>query len=224
MGLDVAPLKQTALGERVADELRRLIVTGGLGADVHLVEADLSKDFGVSRGPIRDALRKLENEGLVETRQRGTHVVGFSDADIEELFSLRATLESFALRLCAGREGLEWSAFDEPLARMRRAADVGDAAAFAVADLAFHSLFYELAGHRRLAAIWRDHEPTFHTLVTLTTSRDDDLHPSAESHAQILQDLRAGSTDVALRDLESHLEGSSRRLREARAEAAELAR
>ncbi|UFU06069.1 GntR family transcriptional regulator [Ruania halotolerans] len=219
MGLDVTPLKQTNLGEQVARELRVLIVDGRLVSGVHLIEADLSRDFGVSRGPIRDALRKLEAEGLVETRQRGTFVVGLTEQDVAEMFSLRQTLESFALRLCADRDDLDWGAFEDPLARMRAAADVSDAATFALADLQFHALFYELSGHRRLNALWRDNEPTFSTLLTLTTARDVDLHPSAESHAEILEYVRAGDLERALRELEVHLEGASRRLREARREA-----
>ncbi|QOR70279.1 GntR family transcriptional regulator [Ruania alkalisoli] len=219
MGLDVTPLKQTSLGEQVARDLRVLIVDGRLTRGVHLVEADLSRDFGVSRGPIRDALRKLEVEGLVETRQRGTFVVGLTEEDVAEMFSLRRTLESFALRLCSEAEDLDWSAFDRPLERMRQAADASDAGSFAVADLEFHSLFYEMSGHRRLHALWRENEPTFLTLLTLTTARDDDLHPSAESHAVILRDLRSGRLDRALAELDSHLEGASRRMRDARREA-----
>ncbi len=220
MSLDVTPLKQTALGERVAQELRRLIVRGQLAVDTHLVEAQLSSDFGVSRGPIRDALRRLEAEGLVETRSRGTYVVGLTESDISELFSLRATLESFALRLCADQEDPDWTILHDALDTMRSAADAGDATEFAIADLAFHSQFYELAGHRRLMAIWRDHEPTFRSLVQITTARDVDLHPSAESHAEILRLLESGQIEQALGELADHLDGSSRRMREARRELA----
>ncbi|WP_166845930.1 GntR family transcriptional regulator [Isoptericola sp. BMS4] len=224
MSLDVTPLKQTALGERVAQELRRLIVRGQLPADTHLVEAQLSTDFGVSRGPIRDALRRLEAEGLVETRSRGTYVVGLTDSDIAELFSLRATLESFALRLCADRGDADWSRLHAALDDMRAAADAGDATEFAIADLRFHSLFYEIAGHRRLMAIWRDNEPTFRSLVQITTARDTDLHPSAESHAAILRLLEDGEIEPALTELSAHLDGSSRRMREARRELVDASR
>ncbi|WP_165368151.1 GntR family transcriptional regulator, partial [Phytoactinopolyspora endophytica] len=215
MTLDVSPIKQTALGEQVAHELRVLIVTGRLPAGQHLVESSLSQDFGVSRGPIRDALKKLESEGLVETRGRGTYVIGLDDVDVDELFSLRESLESLALRLCAERLSGEWAAFERPLTAMREAADRGDAAEFAVADLEFHSYFYELCGHRRLLNVWREFQPTFTTLLQVTTAQDEDLHPSAESHAEILERLRRGETEDALNELREHLQGASRRLREA---------
>jgi GntR family transcriptional regulator of gluconate operon len=214
--LDISPIRQQSLGEQVAHKLRTLIITGGLGPGEHLVEANLSQEFGVSRGPIRDALRVLEAEGLLESRRRGVFVVGLHDDDIGELYSLRESMESMALRLSAQQIGGEQrSAFEAALASMREAADRGDARDFAVADLEFHSQFYLLAGHRRLLSVWQHYQPTFTVLLQVTTAQDPDLHPSAESHVELLRLIQAGQIDAALAELSGHLLGASNRLRRA---------
>lgn len=212
---DVPQLKQTALGAQIAHELRFRIVSGQLTTGEHLVELRLSEGFGVSRGPVRDALRQLEAEGLVETRRKGVYVVGLQDKDIEELYSLRESLESLAVKLTLEQTGIDWSVFERSIDAMRDAADRNTAREFAVADLAFHALFYELSGHRRLASVWKQLQPTFTVLLEVTTAQDVDLNPSAESHAEILRCVQTGNVDAAMTELSQHLLGAKNRLTKA---------
>ncbi|WP_405970627.1 GntR family transcriptional regulator [Streptomyces sp. NBC_00988] len=218
----VPPIQQQAsLGDHVVRELRAMIINGSLPPGTHLVESRLSEEFGVSRGPVRDALRQLEAEGLVESRGRGLSVIGLHDEDIDELYSLRGSLESLALRRsCARLSGTQWDVLNEHLDAMREAADRRDAAGFAVADLEFHSRFYELSGHRRLRSVWQHYLPTFTVLLQVTTAYDDDLHPSAESHLLLLNLVRSGQVEEAVTELSGHLLGASQRLRAARARVA----
>jgi GntR family transcriptional regulator, gluconate operon transcriptional repressor len=213
---EISPIEQTALGTHVAHQLRHAVVTGQLPAGQRLVEHVLAEQFGVSRGPIRDALRELAQEGLLESRRRGFFVVGLREDDIKELYELRESLESLALRRTAARAtAADWESLERALSGMRDAADRHDAAEFAVADLAFHSQFYELSGHRRLLSVWEHYLPTFTTLLQVTTAEDVDLHPSLQSHAEILSLLRAGDIPAALTELSEHLLGASNRLRTA---------
>jgi GntR family transcriptional regulator, gluconate operon transcriptional repressor len=217
--LELTPLQQTALGERVAHELRVAIVSGRLQPGQHLVEAKLSETFSVSRGPVRDALRVLEAEGLVESRRRGVFVVGLDDADIKELYVLRESLESLALRLMLERaDAGPWRPLEDAIQQMNEAADRKDAAAFAEADLAFHSHFYLLSGNRRLLSVWNHFRPTFTVLLQVTTAQDRDLHPSADSHVEILRNVTGGNLDGALTELSEHLLGAENRLRAAHEE------
>ncbi|MGH3658810.1 MAG: GntR family transcriptional regulator, partial [Micromonosporaceae bacterium] len=158
---EIAPVRPSEpLGDEIARRLRFLVVTGRLAPGTHLVEDRLAKDFDVSRGPIRDALRLLTAEGLLESRRRGTYVTGFTADDIQELYSLREAMESLALTLAMGRsEAASWAALDEPVRAMRQAADAADTEAFAAADLDFHSRFYHLSGHRRLISVWEHYRP-----------------------------------------------------------------
>jgi GntR family transcriptional regulator, gluconate operon transcriptional repressor len=207
-------LQQEPLGDRVAHELRVLIITGTLAPGTHLVEGPLAEQFDVSRGPVRDALKRLEAEGLVESRRRGVFVKGLSAEDVDELYSLREALEAMALRLAMERAGADdWQRAEQHLTQMRAAADAADARAFARADLEFHGQFYALSGHRRLAAVWEQYRPTFAVMLGVTNAQDRDLHPSAEAHADLLEAIRAKRGELTASLLSEHLLGSCNRLR-----------
>jgi GntR family transcriptional regulator, gluconate operon transcriptional repressor len=201
-----------ALGQHVVDHLRRLIITGELRRGTHLVESQLSKMFDVSRGPVRDALRQLETEGLVESRRRGVFVIGLTLDDIEELYLLRRLLELQAVRLCMDAGSTDYAAASAALDRMRAAAEAQDPTAFATADLDFHSAFYEASGHRRLDAIWQQYRPTFAGMLAVTNAEDQDLAPTFDDHAALLQAVRADDSSRALALVEEHLDGSHRRM------------
>jgi len=201
-----------ALGQHVVDHLRRLIITGELRPETHLVEAQLSRAFDVSRGPVRDALRQLETEGLVESRRRGVFVIGLTLDDIDELYVLRRLLEIEAVRLCLARDDVEHAAARAALERMDSAAAVQDAEAFATADLDFHSAFYLAAGHRRLESIWQQYRPTFAGMLAVTNAEDQDLAPTFADHVELLRVVEVGDEHQALELLADHLDGSRRRM------------
>lgn len=201
------------LGQQVLEHLRVLIITAKLPVGTHLVEAQLSASYEVSRGPVRDALNQLEAEGLVESRRRGVFVVGLTSDDIDELYSLREDMELMAMRESSRRDHLaEWELSQESLEQMKLAAQKADYPTFARADLAFHGTFYDIAGHRRLQKIWKQYEPTFAVFLTLTTAEDIDLLPSYESHVEIHKHMQKGEIDQAAVSLQEHLLGSRNRL------------
>jgi GntR family transcriptional regulator of gluconate operon len=211
----IAPAQ--VLGQQVLQQLRVMIITGQLAPGTHLVEAQLSAMFDVSRGPIRDALAQLTIEGLVESRRRGIFVVGLAEADMDELYSLRASLEELAIRTAVAHAAPDWSHLERTLADMDDAARHGDYPRYAQADLAFHSSLYEVAGHKRLQSVWQQYEPTFAVLLTLTTAEDVDLAPSYESHVELARSIREGDAEEALTTLREHLLGSRIRLGHAQA-------
>lgn len=208
------PIARVSLGDRVAHSLRELIIGGGLEAGTHLVEESLAERFGVSRGPIRDALRILEAEGLLESRKRGVFVTGLTDADVEELYSLRQSLESLAVRL-AMRSAQSWDRAGDALERMEKAARMGDPGAFSDADMDFHTEFYRMSRHRRITAVWEQYRPTFTVILDVTNAQGRDLASSAAAHARLLELARAGDEDAALAALTDHLDGARDRLRRA---------
>ena len=201
-----------ALGQHVVDRLRRMVITAAIPADTHLVEQQLSDVFQVSRGPIRDALRQLENEGLVETRRRGVFVVGLKPEDIEELYKLRQVLEGEAVRECMVRGIPNEPSLEQPVAVMFTAAQAGDSVRFAEADLEFHSAFYALAGNRRLRNVWQQYRPTFADMLLLTNADDDDLMAAHRDHLALLQLLEAGDAATAGMLLTKHIDGARCRM------------
>ena len=197
------------LSEHVARELRAAIINGSLARDTHLVEARLSKTFGVSRGPIRDALAQLTKEGLVDARRRGTFVRGLSLDDIEELYSLRQLIESEAVRRCLEAPAASLAGLEASLEGMRSARDAEE---FAQADLAFHGALYEIAGHRRLREIWLQYEPTFSGMLAVTNAQDATLTGTIEDHEVLRDAIRGKDETRAFSLLADHLEGSRRQM------------
>lgn len=209
-------LAQPSLGDRVAHELRVRIIGGELRRGTRLVEDTLAEQFDVSRGPIRDAFRRLEAEGLLESKRRGVFVTGLTEDDVDELYTLRESLEALALSLAVQRAAAaDWDEAGRLLDDMTDAADRGDPRDFARADLEFHAQFYRLSGHRRLRAVWEQYRPTFSVVLDVTNAQDLDLHPAAEAHAELLRLARRGNTEEAVTNLRAHLLGARNRLRSA---------
>lgn len=202
-----------ALGEQVADIIRRRIVHGELTKGDRLTEESVADEFGVSRGPVRDAVSQLVYEGLVELRRpRGIYIKGLTGEDIEQLYSLRAALEQLAVKRAMAADDARWKPAEELTDQMARAADSGDHGAFYRADVSFHSMFYELANHPRLLATWRQYEPTFTALLDVTINHDEDLHESAQSHRALYDTIRSGDAEAVARELDDHLRRAEERM------------
>ncbi|MEU7748002.1 GntR family transcriptional regulator [Nonomuraea sp. NPDC049158] len=207
------PARAPALGDQLAQLLREQIVRRALRPGTHLVEDSLAAQYDVSRGPVRDALRLLEAQGLVESRRRGFFVVGLTQLDIEDLYELREAIEvvavTRAIRL-ATPEQLE--AGHAIVREMVTAADRSHARDFTQADLRFHALLYEMGGNRRLLDVWEDYEPLISSLMQLTVEEDADLHPSAHDHGRLLELIVAGEADPLAAAMRAHLRGARDRM------------
>ncbi|MFV0407593.1 MAG: GntR family transcriptional regulator [Propioniciclava sp.] len=209
-------LRSVALGEQLADILRQQIVTGQLPVSHRLVEDALAVQHGISRGPVRDALRTLTAEGLLESRQRGFFVKAFTHQDIDELYDIREAAEHLASRLALARaQPMDWVEAERQVALMLAGADHRTERAYARADLAFHTQFYVLSGSARLLTLWHQFRPTFATLLDITNAQDADLHPSATDHAELLALAKAADGEAFAAKLTEHLAGSRRRMRAA---------
>src|SRR6476469_7811948 len=141
--LDAVP-KRT-LRAQIAERLRAAILTGDIPPGASLVETALSERFDVSRGPLREALRQLIEDGLVVTvPYTGTHVASLSVEDVREIYSLRTALEIFAFEQIWDRRD---DRFRAELVRRNEALiatiDAGDDRASILNELAFHGLVYE---------------------------------------------------------------------------------
>ena len=197
-------IRPLALGEQIAHRIRVDIISGAIPDGTHLAEDLLADRFDVSRGPVRDALRQLESEGLVENRRKRLYVQFLGLPDIEELYSLRENLESMALGLAVERASTsDWDGVQKLVDAMREAADTGDYERFDAADMEFHTSFYALSGHRRLAEAWRPYQRTFEVLLEM--SNTPDMHAAVVDHQEFLDIVRGGDADAALRRLHSHL-------------------
>jgi len=207
---------QFALGSQIAQIFRREIVSGALKPGQRLIEHELSERFGVSRGPARDALRVLATEGLVEIKKGKASVIGLTDHDVNELYSLRRVLELFAYDLVfPRRDDLDWSPFDRALDAMGAAEEADDPSAFAAADLRFHQALFSAADHRRLQSIWGQMAPTLEVLLEFNAEHRP-LRSTRKLHDELLETMRTADHDTAREAIEDHLESARTRINASR--------
>ncbi|WP_323038580.1 GntR family transcriptional regulator [Gemmobacter sp.] len=152
----IEPVKRRTFREQIAESLRVLIMSGELAPGSQIIEADLADRFGVSRGPLREALRQLIEDGLLVTvPYTGTHVVDLSLKDIREIFSLRTALEIFAFEQVWNRRDdrfrVELSRRHDDLLQSIRE---GDDEKSILNELSLHSCVYEFSGHQLLLETW----------------------------------------------------------------------
>ena len=203
MSAQVAPARRRGLADEVADRIRDAIFDGTYAPGSQLREVELAEALGVSRGPVREALLKLDREGLVRGEwHRGTTVTSLSEVDVAELDSLRAALEQLAVGLVIDRApGLE--AVDAAVARMERAADEHE---MVRCDLDFHDAVYQAAGHRRLGEAWQAIRSQVHLFLLTRIGVDTDgyLAGIPAEHRQLADALRAGDREAALELFATH--------------------
>lgn len=152
----LARVPKATFRAHIADGLRAAILNGDIAPGAQLIETALAEQFGVSRGPLREAMRQLIDEGLlVAVPYTGTHVVGLSVDDVREIYSMRVTLEIFAFEQI-------WTRRDEAFRRglvarhdaLTARIDAQDDAASIVAELQLHGFVYEATGHKLLLRTW----------------------------------------------------------------------
>jgi DNA-binding GntR family transcriptional regulator len=203
------PPAQRGLHAHVYDELRRAIVTGALASGERVNEAEIAREMQISRAPIREAIRLLEQEGLVVVvPRRGTFVVRLSRSDVQEVYTLRADVESRAVRQAMPRLTPETLAALETLfARLKEAARADDMTGLLEADIQFHRTIVDLAGWPRLKKIWESLHPQTLTLYTLSTLTDWTPSDHADRHASVLNAIRSGDPERAVAAIREHILG-----------------
>lgn len=188
------------LVERVTQEITDAIVKGVLSPGDKLVEAWLGEQLGVSRAPIREALRRLEQMGLVvKVPYRGAFVATLTDRDIDELNSLRAPLEGLAARLIAEkRDPRAIARLEAILDKMRGAAATGDAGRMIRLDIEFHDALIELSGHKLLGEVWTAVQFRLRRFLLLKRKRlYNRLDDAMALHVPIYEALAAGDAEKA---------------------------
>ncbi|MBB5157785.1 DNA-binding GntR family transcriptional regulator [Saccharopolyspora phatthalungensis] len=195
----------TSKTELVTSMLRELIVTGELEAGTSLRQRDLATRLGVSPTPVREALRRLESEGLVTTDQHRSAIVAESWLDAtEENYLVRAALESLAAKLAAKRITAEQLATIEKInARILDLDD--DSLAYGTLNRDFHFGIYQAAGTPVLMSLMRMLWQAMPDGPKVVRSHRE----SAAEHAAIIDALREGDAELAGELTYRHIVGSA---------------
>lgn len=208
------------LPQRVAERLRTAILEGQLRPGEWLRQERIASEYGVSQMPVREALKQLAAEGLVEhVPYRGVRVVQFSALDVEDLYACRAFVESMAARHAAASITPDELAELEKLhTRMSSLVDDSTVGEYRELNRRFHEAIYAASRRsylvRTLAQLWS----AFPTMLwsnfaaTATTSPPGRVAPDTEEHASIVAALRAGDGEAAEKAMTRHIEESARQL------------
>jgi len=212
-----ATVRATSLGKLVRDDVLGMILRGEIQAGQRINEPDVAARLGVSRVPVREALRELESSGLVEARKHaGVFVRKLGAEEVRGLYELRALLDGFAGRRAAGLPGPERDrppdALDASVGRMEDAARANNVSAYYGENLRFHWLMVEATGNAALAETYRDIVQKLHLSRLTNLSQEPGMLASIADHREIAAALRAGDAQRSEQLLAAHVTRAHRRL------------
>jgi DNA-binding GntR family transcriptional regulator len=215
-----APPRAGVLRQEVTLAIEKAILLGAIQPGQRLVESDVANQMGISKAPVREALRSLEQLGLVVNRpRRGTFVTPVTAVLAGESFSLRALLETYAARLAVA------TVTEAHLTRMREylehAADVWDDYPTRIEyDLKMHDVLFELSGHRLLQQAWGNLRSQIQLLLTVSGILRDTEYGRGQPrsmvtvHEPIMNALRDKDLPRLEAAIVAHLAEGERRLRQ----------
>jgi len=202
--------QHASLRLNVLSTLRSYILAGRLQPGDRLMENEIARQMGISRAPVREAIRQLEQEGLVESSpHRGTYVTSLPDDEIEQIYQARALLEGYAARRAARRISVEdLQRLRVLLQEMRQAVQEGDLVRLAEKDLAFHEEILRLSGSRTIMRVWASMDAIIRNRtysIMRRSARSDIIEYTAESHQPLLDALASGDEERAEQAVRQHI-------------------
>ena len=194
--------------QQVTETLRMAIISGRFEPGERLIESVLSTELGTSRGPVREALRQLENEGLVMSfPYRGAVVLGVTDDEVHEvLIPIRLTLErsSFARALEKMTDD-DFAELGKQIWLMEQAGKANDLLKLVEADLAFHEIVILASGQLHTLQIWRTIEPRIRAYF-YRYERHRSFEETVEEHRELLEALQTRDPATVIAQLERHID------------------
>jgi DNA-binding GntR family transcriptional regulator len=198
-------------------KIRRLILDTKWAPGFQATEQEVATSLGMSRTPVREALMRLQQEGLVSVIPRhGMRVLPVSTSDMKEIYEILTSLESTAAELAAGRKltddqlrGLEQATAD-----MDKALAVDDLDGWAQADARFHEQLLELGGNQMLKSVVLNFIDRAHRVRMLTLKMRPKPVNSTRDHAELVEAIRAGDVAKAGRIHREHRQRAGRELLE----------
>lgn len=210
----IEPIKRSTLSSLVAERLRELVISGAYAPGSQLSEVELAERFGVSRGPIREGLQRLVQDGLLRSEpHRGVFIPKVSASDIADIYLAREAIEGAAIRLVTGapdRASIVASLRDL-VSQMRAATAAGRWTRVAELDMRFHSEVVKASGSARLERMYSTLIDETRVVLAMTANvpgRED----LVDEHAQIAELIASGDPGGAMDLLASSFHDSRRTL------------
>lgn len=210
----IALLQSNSLTMAVQQEIERAILAGEYSAGAKLNESALALKLGVSRGPVREAFRMLDEAGLVRSKKnRGVFVREIPIDEAVEIFELRASMEELVgRRLAQTMTSAQQDEIERLVQDMHDALEPADAHRYHWLNLRFHDRLVEMAGNRKLATVYRKLVKEIALFRRINLSDAAGLPASAREHREILNAIRSGVADAAGRAMFDHAMHSLQRV------------
>ena len=205
------------LREAVFEAVRDAIISGKLSPGERLMEVQLAEEMGVSRTPVREAIRKLELEGFVEMMpHKGAYVAGISIKDIVDVFEVRAALEALASRLAAERiTEDELGQLERSIVSISEVSDGQNIEAIVESDTGFHDIIYQASRNDKLMQFIAHLKEQIKRFRTTSLALPGRTETALEEHRQIMKALSERNADVVADLSRRHIEHAKSSILEA---------
>jgi DNA-binding GntR family transcriptional regulator len=209
--LNLGPLgalpRRKSLGQHVFENLKQAIIRGDVAPGDRLVESQIAEVLDISRTPVREAIHKLEREGLLKKLPKGGFaVVNLTREDIEETFGIRSVLESYAARLVAVNHHEEdLKPLEEKIKEFQICLEKGEMGELPRINTEFHSLFYALSRSPKLIKLINDLRDQIFRFRKILLQMDNMAKTSNEDHRKILAAIRQRDAPKVERVVKEHI-------------------
>jgi DNA-binding GntR family transcriptional regulator len=205
--LDLALLEHFSLSQRIFKVIEKAILTGTIKPGERIIETDLAKKLGTSKSPIREALRKLEGEGIVQLLPRKGYIVKEIDRkSIDDFFDIMLIVEPATVRMSLRKKQDDvCKELDEFIAKMERQLKKRGFDSYLVLNDQFHAYFYRLADNEwatKFSQMLRKRADMLRSLSLFTRNR---FTPSIEEHRAIVEAYKKSDESSLLKAVENHL-------------------
>jgi GntR family transcriptional regulator of gluconate operon len=199
------PLAADSLVELAYESIRESIIAGRFRMGEHLVEGRIAEELQVSRGPVREALRRLAQEGLVDERpRRGTFVREISGIDFVDIYNVRIGVETVAIRLVTAAQP-PLAPIEETIRRLGAAARKRQIARAVDLEFRVHEQLCEASGNPYLLGVFRSLAGPVRMALTLDDSAYENLEDLVGEHELLLDAIRTGDGDQAAAAIHDHI-------------------
>jgi GntR family transcriptional regulator of gluconate operon len=208
------PIEMLTISQQVVRLIRRRIFSGILQPGERVIESKIAEEMDISRGPVREAIKELENDGLIVTHPRkGSYIIKLADKDIEEILTLRALLEGHAVTLAIDNlKEQDFSRLRGILNDISEHAIKQDVLGVARVNMQFHEEICRLSGHQRLYFAWKTLLGPIRMLSAMTTEFYTKVEEIRAHHENLLDSLIKGDKIYAKGCFEKHILNSMHQL------------
>jgi len=201
------PIERKSVAEQVYGRLRADILSGRIALGARVVESQIAARFKTSRAPVREAVQRLVQDGLLEAKpHQGPSVVTLTKTDIRQLYEARAAIESRAVAaLCAQRNPDHIVLLEQQIEEMRKASRERNFDALVGSELEFHLMLCQLSANVYLLRMGEILQDQVRLALNIDNANYNKLSDIAEEHVNLVEAIRLGDAQEALKELEAHI-------------------